>query len=277
MAFAGTTAFTELWAKCKAWFGRSVSASTTTTTVSVQLKNNAGDSLGNAASIAGASSTAAGVMTADMYSKLDGIASGATANTGTVTSVGGSTGLTGTVTTSGSLKANLRSEPALSNDSEAATETSGRVYPVALDKSGYLAVNVPWTDSDTKALGSMTGTLAVSQGGTGATSAADARTELSVYSKSEVDSLVTAGASFKGTLGASGADYTQAELEASSYKAGWYWVVKAAGTFVGQSCEAGDMVYAVAAKSSAYSASDFTVVQVNLVEMTAAEVDAICV
>jgi hypothetical protein len=31
----------------------------------------------------------------------------------------------------------------LSNDSAAATEVSGRVYPVALDKSGYLAVNVP--------------------------------------------------------------------------------------------------------------------------------------
>ena len=45
------------------------------------------------------------------------------------------------------LKANLQSETKLSNDSAAATEVSGRVYPVALDKSGYLAVNVPWTDS----------------------------------------------------------------------------------------------------------------------------------
>ena len=30
-------------------------------------------------------------------------------------------------------------------DSVAATTTSGRVYPVAADKSGYLSVNVPWT------------------------------------------------------------------------------------------------------------------------------------
>lgn len=66
---------------------------------------------------------------------------------GTVTSVSGSTGLTGTVTTSGSIKANLRSETALTNSSAAATETSGRVYPIALDHDGYLAVNVPWTDS----------------------------------------------------------------------------------------------------------------------------------
>ncbi len=34
-------------------------------------------------------------------------------------------------------------------DSAAATTTSGRVYPVAVDKSGYLSVNVPWTDTDT--------------------------------------------------------------------------------------------------------------------------------
>jgi hypothetical protein len=46
-------------------------------------------------------------------------------------------------------KAKLRSETALSVDSAAATTTSGRVYPVAVDKSGYLSVNVPWTDTDT--------------------------------------------------------------------------------------------------------------------------------
>ena len=42
-------------------------------------------------------------------------------------------------------KAKLRSETALTVDSAAATTTSGRVYPVAVDKSGYLSVNVPWT------------------------------------------------------------------------------------------------------------------------------------
>ena len=42
------------------------------------------------------------------------------------------------------LKANLKSETALTLDSAAATTTANRVYPVALDKSGYLAVNVPW-------------------------------------------------------------------------------------------------------------------------------------
>ena len=74
MSLAGTQAITEFWAKCKEWFGRSVEASTTATTVSVQLKNNAGNNLGSAASIASATTTAAGVMSADDKSKLDGIA-----------------------------------------------------------------------------------------------------------------------------------------------------------------------------------------------------------
>ena len=57
----------------------------------------------------------------------------------------GSAGTSGTYT----YKAKLRSETALTVDSVAATTTSGRVYPVAVDKSGYLSVNVPWTDTDT--------------------------------------------------------------------------------------------------------------------------------
>ena len=72
---------------------------------------------------------------------------GYTTNTGTVTSVNTGVGLTGgAVTSSGTIKAKLRSETALINDSVAATETVGRIYPIVVDKSGYLAVNVPWTN-----------------------------------------------------------------------------------------------------------------------------------
>lgn len=55
----------------------------------------------------------------------------------------GSAGTSGTY----DYKVKLRSEAALTIDSAAATTTSGRVYPVAVDKSGYLSVNVPWTDT----------------------------------------------------------------------------------------------------------------------------------
>ena len=62
-----------------------------------------------------------------------------------ITMTDGDGGISGTV----GYKAKLRSETALSVNSSAVTTTSGRVYPVAVDKSGYLAVNVPWTDSNT--------------------------------------------------------------------------------------------------------------------------------
>lgn len=47
------------------------------------------------------------------------------------------------------IQADLKSATKLSNDATAATEKADRVYPVALDKSGHLAVNVPWTDNNT--------------------------------------------------------------------------------------------------------------------------------
>ena len=72
-----------------------------------------------------------------------------TSNTGTVTSVEAGVGLTGgPVSTSGTIKAKLRNESAYTNDSTASSEVSGRLYAVGVDKSGYLAVNVPWTDTD---------------------------------------------------------------------------------------------------------------------------------
>lgn len=61
----------------------------------------------------------------------------------------------------------------------------------------------------------------------------------------------------------------------TNYKKGYYWIVGTAGTYCGETCEAGDMIYAVADYNSAYSASDFNVVQRNLdiAEMTTSEMD----
>jgi biopolymer transport protein ExbD len=97
-----------------------------------------------------ATTSESGLMSASDKTKLNGIATGATANTGTVTSVATGVGLTGgTVTTSGTIKVNLVSETKLNNASVTSTESADRVYPVALDKNGKLAVNVPWTDNNT--------------------------------------------------------------------------------------------------------------------------------
>lgn len=74
---------------------------------------------------------------------------------------------------------------------------------------------------------------------------------------------------FQGTVAA------QSTITNSAYKKGWYWVVSTAGTYVGQSCEVGDMIFAIADKGSSYSAADFSVVQNNIVTITNGEIDTI--
>ena len=85
-------------------------------------------------------------------------------------------------------------------------------------------------------------------------------------------------ATFQGTLGtgtATSTHWTEASLEAASYKKGWYWVVDAAGTYVGEACEIGDMVFCVSDKASVYSADDFAVIQNNIETITTNEIDTI--
>ncbi len=74
--------------------------------------------------------------------------------------------------------------------------------------------------------------------------------------KNYVTSTVTGGAAFQGTA--------PTTFAPTNYKKGWFWVVGTAGTYAGQTCEAGDMIFAIADYSSSYSASDFDVVQTNL-------------
>lgn len=73
-----------------------------------------------------------------------------------------------------------------------------------------------------------------------------------------VDAAVSGQATFKGAV------TSASTISSSSYKAGWYWLVNAAGTYFGNVCEVGDMIYAIADKGSSAQNSDFTVVQNNL-------------
>lgn len=50
----------------------------------------------------------------------------------------------------------------------------------------------------------------------------------------------------------------------TNYKKGYYWIVATAGEYAGETCEVGDMIFCVSDYSSAYKASDFSVVQSNL-------------
>ena len=78
-------------------------------------------------------------------------------------------------------------------------------------------------------------------------------------------------ATFQGTVS------SNSTISDSAYKKGWYWVVATAGTYVGETCEVGDMIFAINDKGSAYAASDFSVVQSNLdlVAITNGEIDNI--
>lgn len=124
MSWVNNNGLSYFWAKCKAAFaavGHSHSAAT---------------------------QSAAGYMSASDKKKLDGVATGATSNTGTVTSVATGAGLTGgTITGSGTVKAKLKSETAHTASSATPGNTSGRQYAVGVDKDGYLSVNVPWENT----------------------------------------------------------------------------------------------------------------------------------
>lgn len=69
-------------------------------------------------------------------------------NSITVTGTNGLTG-GGALNKNQTISADLVSNTKLTNAASAATEIAGRVYPVAMDKNGKLAVNVPWTDNNT--------------------------------------------------------------------------------------------------------------------------------
>lgn len=56
----------------------------------------------------------------------------------------------GNLTENQIIKPNLKDFTKHSADSAALTNTSSRQYAVGLDKSGYLSVNVPWSDTNTK-------------------------------------------------------------------------------------------------------------------------------
>ena len=85
-----------------------------------------------------------------------------------------------------------------------------------------------------------------------------------------IQSAQVGAAMFKGTVNA-GTDISNM----TAYSKGWYWVVATAGTYVGQTCEVGDMIYCVEDFSTSYDADDFSVVQNNITSITTAEIDSI--
>lgn len=70
-----------------------------------------------------------------------------TIGSGTVTKVSTGAGLTGEVTTTGTIKADLKSETKSSLTAASKGSTASREYAVGLDSAGDLSVNIPWSDT----------------------------------------------------------------------------------------------------------------------------------
>lgn len=249
MGFLGQSGLTALWNKIKATFGATVSVSGTTIT----LKNGAVTPTAlSQATIPNATTSAAGAMSAADKGKLDGIAQNATANKGTITGVtvgsaakvtGGDVAIpVGSTSTAGLLKLG-----STAGDAAPGNHSHAGYVPTARTVNGKaLSANITLSASDV-----------------GAATKADVSTAIAA---AQVGAAV-----YKGTAA------KEADISGTAYKVGWYWVVSAAGTFCGEACEPGDMVFCNSDKGSAFSASDFDVVQANIQEMTAAEVEALLV
>ena len=105
---------------------------------------------------------------------------------------------------------------------------------------------------------------------TAAAGTANTQIATTAFVASEIARVTTGASVFKGVVTAN------TEISSlTSYNAGWYWVVGAAGTYAGQACEAGDFIFCVEDYAGGYSADDFRVVQNNIEAMTNAEIDTI--
>ena len=86
----------------------------------------------------------------------------------------------------------------------------------------------------------------------------------------EITEAQAGTAIFQGAV-SSGTDIS----DLTSYKKGWYWTVSTAGTYAGEACEAGDMIFCVSDYNDAYSSNDFSIVQKNIESPLTPEIEAI--
>ena len=242
---------TALWNKAKATFGASLEASGTTLT----LRSGAATPTAlSQVAIPAATADSPGAMSAADKAKLDGVAAGATANEGTITSV--------KVGSAAAVTSGAVSIPSASSSAEGVVRLGTTSSTAAAGDHGH-------SSYAPKASPELTGTPTAP---TAAAGTSTAQVATCAFVQSAVASAVTGAAVYKGVL-AKPADLSGL----ASYKTGWYWVVSASGAYAGKACEPGDMVFCNSDKGSAFSSADFDVVQANIQAMTAAEVEAVCV
>lgn len=298
MGFLSEAGVTALWNKIKANFGRKLTVSNTTIT----LQNGASTPTNlSQVTIPDATTSTPGAMSAADKTKLEGIETGAnkythptSAGNKHVPSGGGkgnflvwsATGTakwdsdtTATSSANGLMssadKSKLDGIEANANNYAHPTSSGNKHVPSGGSAGKFLVWNSDGTakwDSATTATASANGLMSATDKG-----------KLDAL-ESTIDQRATniVAAKMTGAAVYQGAVSDNATIVNSDYKAGWYWVVQTAGTYVGQTCEPGDMIFCNTTKDGNVNypdsgASNFDVVQNNIVEMTAAEVEAVCV
>lgn len=126
------------------------------------------------------------------------------------------------------------------------TSVNGQTGAVTIDLSVYAPKESP----------TLTGTPTAPTATTGTNTQQIATT---AFVNATVAAVTSGAATYKGTVNAA-TDISGL----STYTAGWYWFVATAGTYVGETCEVGDMIICNSNYSSSYKASDFNVIQTNI-------------
>lgn len=181
-----------------------------------------------------------------LKTKLDGIASGAEVNQNAFSNV-----TVGSTTIQADSKTDTLTLTAGSNITLTPNATSDSIT-IAATNTTYSA-----------------GTKALIEAGTDTSNRVWQAKILADYVKAQIQTAVTGAASFQGTA--------PSPFAPTGYKKGYYWVVGTAGTYAGQVCEPGDMIFAVSDYGTAYADADFNVIQTNLdiTSITNAEIDTI--
>lgn len=317
MPFAGTQAITELWANAKAAFGRKVAITKDTTSVTVKLQNNAGTDLDTVTIPVAGTDNQAGVMSNAQATKLAGIASGATAVTDSTVSGWGykktDNNTTYTLTQDATDGHKLTFTPSSGNATTIIIPDNDTTYESKAAASGGTAVSLVTTGE--KHTWNSKGTYSKPSGGIPKTDLASAvQTSLGLaetalqshqslsnyYTKTQVDSAISTAIAGQGEYIGAFTDCFTVTASTASAKAGKltakkagigigdYMVVTAAATVYFSDgtlyLEPGDMVFMKAAVANAANITtlatwrtDANEVQSSYTEMTAAEVDAICV
>lgn len=288
MAYLDSTGLSTLWAKIKATFGANLDISTASTTVDIKLKNKAATPADlDTITIPAATDSKAGVMTAAEHSKLDGIDSQANKYVHPTTSgnkhipSGGQSGkilkwsADGTAEWGDETGATLYSGTGQNTDGamtqKAATDTFLTSHQDITGKADKATTLAGYGITDAKiasgviTLGSDSITPLTSH--QDITGKADKATSLSgygitdAYTKTEVDAKLAGAARYKGTL-ASEVAFTAL----TNYKQGDYYVVSTSwtSTSLGITLDAGNMIFCNSDYSSAFSASDFDVIQADI-------------